>query len=230
MKRLPPFRMYSSPSRRASVRIAAESEPEPASVSAYAGSHSPLARCGSQRAFCSSVPASLIPSEPSSCTARIRPVVAQTFESSSTATSTINAPVPVPPYRSSNGSPSRSCSRISSTMSHGNSADLSISAARGATRSRARSRTRSRISRCSSLSGSAGTAVSLDQDLESNSRRAAAFQQLHGLMEVDLQLPREHVGLEAPASGARELLAAPGDDLLVGRACPLQLGGGHRIG
>src|SRR5215510_3232135 len=161
MKRLPPFRMYSSPSRRASVRIAAESEPEPASVSAYAGSHSPLARCGSQRAFCSSVPASLIPSEPSSCTARIRPVVAQTFESSSTATSTINAPVPVPPYRSSNGSPSRSCSRSSSTMSHGNSADLSISAARGATRARASVRTSSRISRCSSVRGSTATARSL---------------------------------------------------------------------
>ena len=33
----------------------------------------------------------------------IRPVVAQTFESSSIATSTISAPVPVPPYCSSNG-------------------------------------------------------------------------------------------------------------------------------
>src|SRR4051812_36656867 len=161
MKRLPPFSTYSSPSRRASVRIAAESEPEPGSVSAYAGSHSPLARRGSQRSFCSSLPASLIPSEPSSCTARIRPVVAQTLESSSIATSTISAPVPVPPYCSSNGSPSRSCSRISSTRSHGNSAVLSISAARGATRSRARSRTRSRISRCSGLSGSLGIGRSL---------------------------------------------------------------------
>ncbi len=34
MKRFEPLRTYSSPSRRASVRIAAESEPEPASVSA----------------------------------------------------------------------------------------------------------------------------------------------------------------------------------------------------
>ena len=34
MKRLPPLRTYASPSSRASVRIAAESEPEPGSVSA----------------------------------------------------------------------------------------------------------------------------------------------------------------------------------------------------
>jgi hypothetical protein len=34
MKRFDPSRTYSSPSRRAVVRIAAESEPEPASVSA----------------------------------------------------------------------------------------------------------------------------------------------------------------------------------------------------
>src|SRR6266550_910396 len=161
MKRFEPFRTYSSPSRRASLRIAAESEPEPGSVSAYAASHSPLASRGSQRSFCSSVPASLIPSEPSSWTARISPVVAQTFESSSIATSTISAPVPVPSCCSSNGNQSTSCSRISSTMSQVNSADLSISAARGATRSRARSRTRSRISRCSAVKGSLGTAGSL---------------------------------------------------------------------
>src|SRR5918992_252301 len=47
-----------------------------------------------------------------------------------------------------------SYSRKSSTMSHGNSADSSISAARGAMRSRASVRTRSRPSRCSSVSGS----------------------------------------------------------------------------
>ncbi len=41
MKRFEPSRTYSSPSRRAVVRIAALSEPEPDSVSAYAGSHSP---------------------------------------------------------------------------------------------------------------------------------------------------------------------------------------------
>ena len=34
MKRLPPFRIHSSPSRRAVERIAAESDPEPGSVSA----------------------------------------------------------------------------------------------------------------------------------------------------------------------------------------------------
>ena len=46
MKRFEPSRTYSSPSRRAVVRIAAESEPEPDSVSAYAGSHSPEANLG----------------------------------------------------------------------------------------------------------------------------------------------------------------------------------------
>ena len=65
------------------MRIAALSEPEPGSVSAYAASHSPLASFGRKRCFCSSVPASLMPSEPSSCTAMISPLVAQTFESSS---------------------------------------------------------------------------------------------------------------------------------------------------
>ena len=45
-------------------------------------------------------------------------------------------------------------SRKSSTTSHGNSADRSISAARGAIRSRASVRTSSRISRCSAVSGS----------------------------------------------------------------------------
>jgi hypothetical protein len=34
MNRFDPLRTYSSPSRRASVRIAAESDPEPGSVSA----------------------------------------------------------------------------------------------------------------------------------------------------------------------------------------------------
>ena len=54
MKRFEPSRTYSSPSRRAVVRIAAESEPDPASVSAYAASHSPDARLGRKRSFCSS--------------------------------------------------------------------------------------------------------------------------------------------------------------------------------
>ena len=60
---------------------------------------------GRKRAFCSSVPASLSPSEPSSCTARMSPLVAQTFETSSIATSERSVPVPVPPYSSSKKSP-----------------------------------------------------------------------------------------------------------------------------
>ena len=70
-------------------------------------------------------------------------------------------PVPVPPHSSSKRSPKSSCSRKSSTTSHGNSWLSSISAARGAIRSRASVRTSSRISRCSSVSTSHGTRLSL---------------------------------------------------------------------
>ena len=104
------------------------------------------------------VPPSLSPSEPSSWTARMRPLVAQTFETSSIATRASSVPVPVPPHSSSKRRPKISCSRKSSTTSQGNSCEASISAARGAIRSRARSRTSSRISRCSSLRASNGTA------------------------------------------------------------------------
>ena len=97
MNRFDPSRTYSSPSRRAVVRIAAESEPEPASVSAYA--HEPLARSRASAGSAPSaprVPASLSPSEPSSCTARISPLVAQTFDTSSIAIRASSVPVPVP--------------------------------------------------------------------------------------------------------------------------------------
>ena len=90
-----------SPSRRAVVRIAAESEPDPASLRAYAARISPDASRGRYRCFCSSFPASLSPSEPSYCTARISPLVAQTFETSSIAISASSVPVPSPPYSSS---------------------------------------------------------------------------------------------------------------------------------
>ncbi len=123
MKRFEPSRTYSSPSRRAVVRIAALSEPEPDSVSAYAGNHSPLANFGRYFAFCSSVPASLSPSEPSSCTARMSADVPQTFPTSSIAMSERSAPVPSPPYCSSKKRPKMSFSRKSSTTSHGNSCE-----------------------------------------------------------------------------------------------------------
>ena len=154
MNRFEPSRTYSPPSRRAVVRIAAESEPDPDSVSAYAASHSPDASRGSHRSFCSSEPASLSPSEPSSCTASSSAEVAQTFATSSIATSESSAPVPSPPNSSPKNNPKMSFSRYSSTTSQGNSCDASISAARGAIRSRASVRTRSRSSRCSSFSTS----------------------------------------------------------------------------
>src|SRR6188472_1436843 len=157
MNRFVPSSTYSPSSRRATVRIAAESEPEPASVSAYAPSTSPEASLGNHDPRCSSEPPSLSPSDPSSCTARISPLVAQTFETSSIAIRASSVPVPVPPASSSKKSPKMPWSRNSSTTSHGNSCDASISAARGAIRSRASVRTRSRSSRCSSVSTSQGT-------------------------------------------------------------------------
>src|SRR5581483_4638632 len=162
MNRLEPLSTYASPSRVAVVRIAAESEPEPASVSAYAQSHSPLASRGSHLSFCSLAPASFSPSEPSSCTARMSAEVAHTFATSSIAISAISVPVPRPPCASSKKSPKMSFSRKSSTTSHGNSCEASISAARGAIRSRASVRTRSRSSRCSGVSSSQAMTDRLD--------------------------------------------------------------------
>src|SRR5205085_2862790 len=80
-----------------------------------AASHSPDASCGRYRSFCWSLPDSLSPSEPSSCTAMISPLVAQTFETSSIATSAISADAPMPPYSSSKRIPKISFSRNSST-------------------------------------------------------------------------------------------------------------------
>src|SRR5947209_6235046 len=162
MNRLEPLSTYSSPSRRAVVRMAAESEPEPASVSAYAHNDSPLASRGSHWSFCSPVPASFSPSEPSSCTARMSAEVAHTFATSSTAIRAISVPAPRPPCASSKKRPKMSFSRKSSTTSHGNSWEASISAARGAMRSRASVRTRSRSSRCSGVSSSHAMTYRLD--------------------------------------------------------------------
>ncbi len=53
---LAPFRIQSSPSRRACVRIAPGSEPASGSVRPKHPSSSPVAMRGSQRCFCSSEP------------------------------------------------------------------------------------------------------------------------------------------------------------------------------
>ena len=105
-----PFITQPSPSRRASVVIPAGSEPAPASDSASAGDHSPLAQRGSSRRFCSSLPNSRIGRVPRSWSIRISALAAQPLATSSIATFIISVPVPVPPYSTSNGSASRSCS------------------------------------------------------------------------------------------------------------------------
>ena len=127
---------HSSPSLTALVIMPPGSEPASGSESANAGDHSPDAHLGRKRCLSSSEPNSLIGSVPRSWSMRISAVEAHAFATSSIATLSISAPVPVPPYSSSNGSPSRSCSANSLRRSHGYSAFASISAARGATRSR----------------------------------------------------------------------------------------------
>ena len=136
IKRFEPLRIYLSPLRTAVVRIAAASEPEPASVSANAAIHSPLAREGKYLRFCSSLPASSIGIEPSCCTANNKPVVAQWRDNSSIAITIASSLEPRPPYSSGKGIARISCWASSSFISQGNSPVWSISAARGATRSR----------------------------------------------------------------------------------------------
>jgi hypothetical protein len=108
-----------SASRRATVAIPAGSDPAPASESASAGAHSPLAQRGSSRRFCSSLPNRRIGSVPTSWSIRISALAAQAFATSSIATFIISVPVPVPPYSASNGSASMSWSANSRRRSHG---------------------------------------------------------------------------------------------------------------
>ncbi len=151
-------------------------------------STSPEASRGSHAARCSSVPPSFSPSDPSSCAARISPLVAQTFETSSIAISARSVPVPVPPCSSSKRRPKTPWSRNSSTTSQGNSCVASISAARGAIRSRASVRTRSRSSRCSSVRTSQGTPEVYDGETRSARERLGR----HELAHLD-DLVRRHV-------------------------------------
>ena len=121
-----------SPSRRASVRIAAAVRARAGSVSAYAASHSPLASRGRKRCFCSSVPASLIPSDAelldgedqAARRADLRHLLDRDERQQRAGA---GAAVLLVEHGARRGS----FSRKSSTTSHGNSAGLSISAARG---------------------------------------------------------------------------------------------------
>ena len=144
-----PLMTHSSPSRTAVVRIDAGSEPASGSDSANAGDFSPVAHGGRKRCFCSSVPNRRIGSVPSSWTIRISALEAHALAISSTAIWSISVPEPVPPYSSSNGRASTSCSASSLRTSHGYSPLRSMSAARGAMRPLTIARIPSRKSRCS---------------------------------------------------------------------------------
>src|ERR1700680_4577981 len=93
-----PLSTYSLPWRLAIVVIAAASEPEPVSESAYAATFSPDARGGHSRFFCSSEPATRIGDEPSACTARISEEVAQALAISSTPMQIVTLEPEIPPY------------------------------------------------------------------------------------------------------------------------------------
>ena len=67
MKVLTPSRRHSGPSGVARVRTAARSEPASGSVTAKAASTSAEATAGSQRFFCTSVPARAMACEPRPC-------------------------------------------------------------------------------------------------------------------------------------------------------------------
>ena len=140
---------HSSPSSLADVRIDAGSEPASGSDRQNAGDHSPVAQRGRKRDFSSSLPNSWIGSVPRSWTIRISAEEAHAFAISSTAIVSISVPVPVPPCSSPNGSPRMSFSANRLRMSHGYSADASMSCARGATFSWTIWRIVSRKSRCS---------------------------------------------------------------------------------
>ena len=144
-----PLITHSSPSLTALVRIEEGSDPASGSDSAKAGEISPVARRGKNRSFCSSVPNSVIGSEPSSWIIRISALEAQAIAISSTATWSISVPVPVPPYSVENGRPRMSCSPSSLRMSQGYSPVASISAARGRIFASTTSRITSRKSRIS---------------------------------------------------------------------------------
>ena len=86
--------------------------------------------------------------------ATINPLVAQTFDSSSTVTSVSSALAPMPPYSSSNITPNTSFSRIElHDVPRKLAARIDLGRARGDPL-RASIRTSPRISRCSSLNGS----------------------------------------------------------------------------
>ena len=105
----------------------------------------------------SAYPASLSPSEPSSCTARMSPLVAQTLETSSMAIEREERALQVPPCSSAKKSPKTPASRKSSTTSQGTRASRR-SRPRGGRSAVARACGRGRAARAARRSGLPGHA------------------------------------------------------------------------
>ncbi len=120
MKHLEPLSTHSSPSRTAFVCTPWASVPAPGSVSPNAPIFLPLARSGRYFFFCSSVPYVRIGSAQSDvCADTTTPVVAQTFESSSTHITYVKISQPCPPYSLGTGIPIKPYFPIFLTVSIG---------------------------------------------------------------------------------------------------------------
>src|SRR3954447_225578 len=150
MKRLAPLRRYTSPRRSASVSSAAGSLPTPGSVSAYEPYIEPSMRPGSQRRFCSSVPARTIGSATSFTYAAMSETVPETFASSSTNAQNETSVSPRPPSSTGTASAKKPSRASVWWMSCGESQRSSISRTRGRISSRTTPRRCSRNARCSS--------------------------------------------------------------------------------
>ena len=147
-----PFRMYSSPFRSARVMSAAESEPEPGSVSANAPSFS-FARAGSQRDFCASVPNLAIgPAATELCTETVIATAADARDSSSITSTYPTASIATPPYSSGMESAKKLLSRSFFRSVAGISSEASIWWAIGAISPSAKERVRARSISCCSVS------------------------------------------------------------------------------
>ena len=152
MKVLDPLITQPSPRRSARVRAPAASEPEPGSVSPQAPSVSPLASRGSQRRFCSGVPArAMWPVHSPLCAATVSAIDPSARASSSMTRATSCMAMAEPPYSSGTLMPSRPSSASLGMSGTGKASASSQARANGSISLRAKSRTVARSRSCSSV-------------------------------------------------------------------------------
>src|ERR1700730_2262241 len=159
MNVLVPVMRYPSPSGSARVCSAAASLPPPGSVSANAASHSPEARRGRYRIFCSSLPKSMIGSVPTdACTSMMTAALASAAATASMKSTKSRWLPPPPPNRAGGRIPASPASPAAPTTSFGRGPmPRAIAAAFGRTKSRTKAAMRSPIT------GAATTSVDTDE-------------------------------------------------------------------